>query len=327
VRVVELASAQRGPLTLLAVGKLVRYLRRRKPVRLVSTLEALSIVAFFAHLLVGRRRDLVIRVATTFDREPRPLLRRVLISAVYRWHSGVFVANAEQSAANLDEHFAIGSARLRIIPNAVDLRAIEEMSRGAVEYDIPDGERFILFAGRLTAAKRVDNLIRAMARLNPSLGVKLVVIGDGPLRAPLEKLVTELGLQERVYMPGFASNPYAYMSRAAALVLSSDYEGMPTVLIEALACGCPVVATDCVSGPREVVGGGEWGELVPVGDVEALAAAIERTLLDPIPGDRLQERAKSFSVPRAAEAYARLLLPGWRLPGQPAVAPGARAAE
>jgi glycosyltransferase involved in cell wall biosynthesis len=326
VRVVELTSVERGALTLLAVGKLARYLRRRKPARLVSTLEALSIVAFFAHLLVGRSRDLVIRVATTFDREPRPLLRRILISLVYRWHRGAFVANAEQSAANLGENFAIEDGRLRVIHNAVDLGAIEEMSRGALEHGVPGG-RFVLFAGRLTPAKRVDRLIRAVARLDASLGVKLVVLGDGPLREPLEALVAELGLQERVHMPGFAANPYAYMSRAAVFVLSSDYEGMPTVLIEALACGCPVVATDCVSGPREVLGGGEWGELVPVGDVEALAAAIERTLRDPIPADRLRERARFFSVPKAAEAYARLLLPGWRSPAEPAVGRGARAAE
>lgn len=310
VRVVALQSVQKGPLTGLAAAKLVTYLRHRKPARLISTLEALTLAAFVAHLLVGRRRDLVIRVATTFDREPRPWLRRLLVPLVYRWHPGVFVANSAASAANLRQHVPLDAERLHVIYNAVDFEATQRLSTGEPEHGVPFGGegRFILFAGRLTPAKRLDNLLRAFACLDAP-DVKLVILGEGPLRQQLLQLIDELGLQERVWLPGFTVNPYAYMSRAAAFVLTSDYEGLPTVLIEALACGCPVVSTDCVSGPREVLEGGRWGELVPVGDVGALAAAIRQTLASPLPADVLRERARRFSVQAAAESYYRLCFP------------------
>ena len=109
-------------------------------------------------------------------------------------------------------------------------------------------------------------------------------------------------------MPGFVENPYAYMARAAVFALSSSYEGLPTVLIEALACGCPVVSTDCPSGPREILDEGKYGRLVPVGDDAALAQAICDTLDHVPPREKLIERARFFSVDRATEQYCRVLL-------------------
>jgi glycosyltransferase involved in cell wall biosynthesis len=312
VRIVEIRSRHKGLLTSLGAAALVGYLRRRRPARLVSTLEAMTILAFFALAAVGRRRDLLVRVATTYDREPRPFLRRVLIRLVYRWHRGVFVTNSEASAANMDAHFALGPARLKVIYNAVDFDGIQAlaMERPLPEAGLAPGEGFLLFAGRLTPAKRVDNLLRAYASLEPDAVPRLVILGDGPLRADLLAQVHAAGLADRVLMPGFTDNPYAWMSRATAFVLSSDYEGMPTVLIEALACGCPVVSTDCVSGPREVLGNSEWGELVPVGDIAELAAAMHRVVTNPPAPERLRQRARTFSIPAVAEAYAHLLFDG-----------------
>jgi len=105
-----------------------------------------------------------------------------------------------------------------------------------------------------------------------------MILGDGPERSSLEALVAERGLTGSVDLPGWISNPYPYMAHAGVFVLSSRWEGLPSVLIEALFCGVPVVATDCLSGPREILEGGRYGALVPVGNEDALAAAIERAL-------------------------------------------------
>jgi glycosyltransferase involved in cell wall biosynthesis len=114
---------------------------------------------------------------------------------------------------------------------------------------------------------------------------------------------------EDVAMPGFVDNPYAFMARAALFVLSSTFEGLPGVLIQALACGCPVVSTDCPSGPREILDDGRFGPLVPIGDAAALAAAIEQALDNPPPSERLRARAGLFSVERAVVNSLELLFP------------------
>jgi glycosyltransferase involved in cell wall biosynthesis len=101
-----------------------------------------------------------------------------------------------------------------------------------------------------------------------------VVLGEGEMRPALEALTVELGLQESVSLLGNVSNPYVFMAKSAVFVLSSRYEGLPTVLVEAMACGCPVVSTDCPSGPSEILNDGEYGHLTPPGDPDALAAAI-----------------------------------------------------
>ena len=130
---------------------------------------------------------------------------------------------------------------------------------------------------------------------------------DPEYAVALQTLATELGVTQDVEMPGFAHNPFAFMSRAAVFVLSSRYEGLGNVLIEALACGTPVISTDCPSGPAEVLDNGRFGPLVPVGDVAALARAIEDVLDNPPAAQSLRARARLFTVERAVDRYRKLL--------------------
>ena len=123
----------------------------------------------------------------------------------------------------------------------------------------------------------------------------------------LEALIKKLGLEEDVSLPGFVMNPYAYMARASLFVLSSRWEGLPTVLIEALCCGTPVVSTDCPSGPREILRGGKYGPLVPVGDANALARAIETTLDGDTPRPP-SESWQPYELEIVVNQYIRLLL-------------------
>jgi glycosyltransferase involved in cell wall biosynthesis len=153
----------------------------------------------------------------------------------------------------------------------------------------------ILSVGRLTSQKDFCTLIKAFAKVRQTNPSRLLILGDGEDRSALETLVDQLGLREDVSLPGFVANPYPYMTRADVFVLSSRWEGLPGVLIEALYCGAPLVSTDCPSGPREILADGKYGKLVPVGNMDRLAQAIEATL-----------NSKKVCVPQ--ESWARFTL-------------------
>jgi glycosyltransferase involved in cell wall biosynthesis len=165
----------------------------------------------------------------------------------------------------------------------------------------------VLAAGRLEPAKGFVRLVEAFGCVVERRDARLVIIGEGRQRQRLEREVRERGLMDRVDLPGFQQNPYAFMSRAQSFVLSSEYEGLPNVLIQAMAFGTPVVATNCESGPAEILEGGRYGTLVPVGDVPQLAAAITESLDKP---RQPEARASVLSRFGAAEATARYLALG-----------------
>ena len=125
-------------------------------------------------------------------------------------------------------------------------------------------------------------MIRAFASQKNERNARLLILGEGPDRAALEGLVAELGLAQTVSLPGFVDNPYAYMKRAKAFILSSRWEGLPTVLIEALFCGVPVIATDCPSGPHEILAAGKYGRLIAMQDERALSEAMQLALDDKV---------------------------------------------
>ena len=163
----------------------------------------------------------------------------------------------------------------------------------------------ILGAGRLAPQKDFATLIEAFRRVSAARPCRLVILGEGRLRPQLEGQVRALGLEDCVSLPGWAENPYALMSRAALFVLSSRHEGFPGVLIEALACGCPTVSTDCPAGPSEILENPEL--LAPVGDPEALSQVMLRALDRPVDKATLRARAARFSVERAVDGYETLI--------------------
>ncbi len=164
----------------------------------------------------------------------------------------------------------------------------------------------ILGAGRLVDDKDFPTLIRAFARVRRRRPARLAILGVGERREELEALAAAQGVARDVTMPGFVPNPFAWMSGAGVFVLSSEREALPGVLIEAMACGCPVVSTDCL-GPSEILRGTAGAPPLPVCDDAALAAAIVAVLDNPPPRQPLVGRAMEFTVERAAEAYARLM--------------------
>jgi glycosyltransferase involved in cell wall biosynthesis len=167
--------------------------------------------------------------------------------------------------------------------------------------DIP----VVLSVGRLVVQKDFATLLRAVELLNRRREVRLIILGDGEERAELEQLVSELGISDKVSLPGFSNIPLSYMEAASVFVLSSFQEGFGNAIVEAMACGTPIVSTDS-PGPREILEGGRLGPLVQVGNAEALAAAVEQQLDGPTPANLLQARAREFSLETSADAYLKL---------------------
>ena len=166
----------------------------------------------------------------------------------------------------------------------------------------------ILSAGRLTKVKDHATLLRAFAEVVDFRPARLVILGDGAERDNLLQLAGRYGIAQQVDLPGFKVNPFAYMSRSDVFVLSSRYEGFPNVLVQAMACGTPVVSTDCRSGPAEILDHGKWGKLVPVGGWRSMADAIIETLDEPVSGAHEVCRASSYSVETSVDRYLEVLL-------------------
>ena len=172
---------------------------------------------------------------------------------------------------------------------------------------LDDGAPIVLAPGRLQKEKDYSTLIKAFALLSSRRSCRLVILGEGRGRKRLERLAQELGLAGRISLPGWVENPFAFMSHASLFVVSSRYEGLSMVLVEAMACGCPCVSTDCPSGPAEILRNGEVGPLVPVGDEVALAEVMHQVIDQPPDRRTLQARATDFSLERAVDEYEMLL--------------------
>lgn len=165
----------------------------------------------------------------------------------------------------------------------------------------------VLGVGRLEPQKDFGTLLDAFARLRASRACRLVILGEGQLRNELESQARRLGIEADVALPGFVDNPYPWMARCALFAFSSRWEGFGNALVEAMACGTPVVSTDCPDGPREILENGRHGRLVPVGDAQALAEAMAATLAAPPPADALKAAAGRFTLAASAERYLSVL--------------------
>jgi glycosyltransferase involved in cell wall biosynthesis len=193
-----------------------------------------------------------------------------------------------------------------IVSDSLFLKANQRCSH---EWFQPGSPPVVLAVGRLEETKDFALLIQAILQVRMSSNVRLLILGEGPARSDLDKLIVRLQLQDCVDLVGFVGNPYSFMKRAALFVSSSRREGFSNVLVEAMACGVPVVSTDC-PGPREILCNGKWGTIVPIGDREALAKAIVIALKSPFL-HRAQsiEHAKGFSVSRSVDSYLECLFP------------------
>lgn len=295
-----------------AVPALAAYLRRERPTALLASLTHVNVAALIAKTLAGGKTRVAVTehnqitqkvgVAKTFRQR---MIYRVTPFA-YRWADDV-IAVSEGVAADVERFTGLKKGAVRRIYNPVYEQSMLDAAAMPVDHPWmqPGQPPVLIAAGRLQEQKGFDVLLKAFQIVLRSKPCRLIVMGEGEDRAKLEALARELGVADQVSLAGFVQNPYAMMARAAAFVLSSRWEGLPTVLVEAMACDTAIVSTNCPSGPDEILESGRYGALVPVEDPEALAAAIVRTLDDPPPS--AQGRARDFSVGEAADNYLRVL--------------------
>src|SRR5574338_298398 len=282
-------------------------------VRLVAKDRAIR-AAVLARGLAGVRTRIVGRLGTNLSAalEGRAGLARWLRTAPMRWFYPKVDHVVCVSQGVLEDTRALTglpAERLSVIRNPVVTPRLAELADQPVDHPWAGDPAvpLVLGAGRLTEQKDFPTLVRAFARLRAGRPARLAILGEGRQRSLLESLARDLGVAEDVALPGFTSNPYAWMSKARLFVLSSAWEGSPNVLTEALALGVPSVATDCPSGPREILAGGRWGPLVPVGDDAALAAAMAATLDEHQPPDVLRAEVAAYTRDAAAAAYLQVL--------------------
>jgi glycosyltransferase involved in cell wall biosynthesis len=309
VRLVDLRAGR----VLRSLWPLTRYLRRERPRALVSSMSHANLVALWAAKLARRATPVVVTVHNTLSTSTEQQsglaagLWPQLLRTFYPWAASV-VAVSRGAADDLVRTSGLAPDLVEVIYNPVITPAMLASACQVPGHPwfAPEQPPVILGIGRLTRQKDFPTLIRAFAELRGRRSARLIILGEGEERSALEALAGELGVADDVAFPGFREDVPAYLAKSALFVLSSAWEGLPTVLIEALAAGTRVVATDCPSGPREILQEGRLGALVPVGDSTALAEAMIDALERPacaVPPEALAP----FTRDAAVEHYLRLI--------------------
>ena len=278
-----------------SIPALLGYLRREQPDGLISALDLTNLIALLVRQAGHVHTRVVIQVHSTVSVQKRSALKKklekLLLAKIYPW-ADCIVTVSRGVARDLAHYTNIPANKIRTIYNPIITPDILDKAQEPVDHPwfVQESPPVILGVGRLAEVKDFPTLLRAFAILRqvvhplpaiyrlPLPAHHLVILGEGDERPRLEMLAKELGIAANFHLPGFTENPFAFMSKAAVFVLSSRLEGLPSALIEALACGCPVVSTDCPSGPSEILDGGNYGHLVPVGDARTMCEAILQVL-------------------------------------------------
>lgn len=309
IQVVDLQARRlRGALLPLA-----RYLRLRRPDALLAFMWPLTVITLWASWLARTGTRVVVAEHTTWSRDEivRSILARWLVRTTMNlsFRSAYAVVAVSCGAAEDLANFArLDRDAIHVIYNPVvgELRTLIDAPL-APEGWWTGSHRRILAVGALKPIKDYTTLLNAFADLCQTIDARILILGEGRCRAELEAQVKSLGLEDRVFMPGFVKNLTPYYQRADLHVLSSTGEGFGNVIVEALEAGTPVVSTDCQSGPREILADGHFGLLAPVGDVAALANAMVKSLEIDHDHDGLKARAQYFSIDKAVDKYLKLL--------------------
>ncbi len=279
IRIVDLKA--KNPFAMLF--GLIKYLYTERPRTILSPFEVTSVISLFARKISGVATRVVVRISVNLSQHKRHWVKKRIeqwvVKWVYPWADAI-VAVSQGVADDFVVYTGIPLDSVKVIYNPIISEGLLLDMNKPVDHpffndlEIP----VILGVGRLTEQKDFSTLVRAFDKVRKKKMARLIILGEGEERSALEKLASSLGLEDVVDFPGFNLTPFMFMRRASAFVLSSKWEGLPGALIQALACGCPVVSTNCLSGPSEILNDGQYGHLVPVGDVDGIARAIELIL-------------------------------------------------
>lgn len=296
--------------TIASIPKLALHLRQGEYDAVISMMNYANICAVVANSLAVNSVRVILVEQNMISRTFKKLeyryrtIRRTLTRFLYP-QADYVTAVSRGVALDLEESTGLNKAHSIYNPISVDGDLSSLESPESVHRWFARNESVVLGAGRLTEQKGFPVLIRALRHIHDGgRPCRLIIIGEGEARSDLEGLIHDFDLEEFVDFPGFVDNPYRFMQAADLFALSSRWEGFGNVLVEAMACGTPVVSTKCPSGPAEILEDGKWGHLVPVGDDRALAKAIIKTLEDPpVSFEELIDRSADFAPHEIASEY------------------------
>lgn len=289
--------------------RLTHILRQHKTTTLISFLIRTNILALLIKKVgIFRGRLIINEVTLPFRNRSYTRFQRFLIRLTYPW-ADVIVVPSLNIGDELVEYYGVDRGKIKLIPNPVDLELVNQMTAQFIPVTLPERRRFrIVSAGRLTALKQFDLLIRAFFELRKRIDAELIIIGDGEEMQSLLSLVEGLGLQEDVFLLGWLSNPFPVFTQCDLFVLTSMYEGFGNVLLEAMACGLPVISFDCPGGPKEILQNSEFGILIESNQVEGLAETIYEMAID----EHKRNHFRQKSQERASQYCAKEIAVSWR---------------
>lgn len=289
---------------------LIRYLKKTKSSVLFSAGTPLNSIAIAAKLITGYPKRLVIgernHLSSIVGHSPRfrDKLRPYLVRFLYPF-ADLVLAVSKSVADDVVTVGGLQQSKVEVIHNFFNIDEIVAKSTLPIGVDWIDNQQIpiLISIGRMVPQKAYDTLLKAFSLVRSQRECRLIILGDGKERVSLENLVQELEVQDDVYMPGFVQNPYSYIAKASLFVHSSLWEGLPGVLIEALACGTPIISTNSPGGASEILENGKYGTLVVPRSVTGLADAILTKLDKPTNSEKLVERARFFSADRILQQY------------------------
>ncbi len=308
----------KSPRVVFSVHKLAAYLKKVKPDILISTLNRVNIASIIARRISGVDTKVILREASTFSvyaQANTSLWDRIIdmvSSKLYKYGDGI-AAVSEGVAGDLINNLKLPPGKVKVVFNPVVDKKLFELASEKPDHPFINNKEYplIISAGRFSIQKDFPVLIKAFNEVCRQKEARLIILGEynegEEQYETIKQLVKNFNLEKKVSFPGFMKNPFSYISNADCFVLSSKWEGLPGVLIQALACGTPVVSTDCKSGPSEILKNGEFGALVPVGDFNALAEKIIETINKQREREKLIKRAEDFSKDNCLDKYINLI--------------------
>lgn len=298
---------------LFAFPALVKQLKSLKPDLLVSSLPITDLMAIWACKWLGKQTPRHVICIQNMRKDEfstyttlRSKIRAIAMRFFYK-QADRFCAVSSAAKEELIEFFGVAEEKIRVIPNSLDFSQVQAQIKEKAGHPwLKNGRDFktLIAVGRLVEQKDYPSLIKAFDIVRQKLDARLIILGDGEKKKQIEEQIKSLNLQDHVDLAGFQKNPFSYVSASDVFVLSSAWEGFGNVIIEALSCGTPVVATNCPGAPSEILNNGEYGQMATVKDPQGLAEAIIKSLNGDHPDKKvLKTRAQDYSIEAVTDQY------------------------
>ncbi len=318
-----LSLFSKKPKSFYRILSLKKYIHESKPDILLSCLNSVNITSLWVKHITHSDTIFIIQqvnlLSKSITEENSIFKKKSLPQFVKHWYktADVVISVTDAVKEDLILNFQLENNKITTIHNPLNLKEIRLLASAQIhEPWLHEETPVILAVGRLCKVKNYPFLLEVVKKINQFRLIKLIILGEGPEKSSLEKLIINLGLQDKVKMLGYKQNPYKYMKNADIFTLTSNSEGLGNVLQEALACGCKIVSTNCPGGPSEILANGKFGRLTPENDILTMALAILYSIDTSVDVDMLYSRASDFSSNKIVNQYLNLFSNLKRLPNK-----------